>query len=143
MDPLSRLALAVTMAFVLAKYLVLIAIQGRGRVVARTFRWPEDATAFRGALASGAEAPAIERAQAALRNDGESQPAFLVLATIWVMLGARGSLAAPLLATWAFARALHTYALLRPRQPLRNRVFALGLLVTLVIAVDVVRRALP
>lgn len=121
------------------KYAMLIAIQGTQRMRSRRFRWPEDATAWRGEL--GAEPALVERAQAALHNDGESQPLFLAASAAWILLGASALGAFSLCALYVVTRWLHTILLLFPRQPLRTRVFGLSQLCLLLVMLDLARLA--
>lgn len=131
--------LAVTALFV--KYVALISVQGSARFRTRRFRWPEDAVTWKGETGPE-EDETVERAQAALRNDGESHVFFLVFGGAWVLLGADLRVAWPLCATYAVARLAHGYFLVRPRQPLRNRCFVVGQLALLVLVVDALRLAL-
>lgn len=141
-DPLARNAYVIALAALFVRYVVIISLQGARRFRTRTFRWAEDGAAFGGAAASGPEDPIVERAQHALRNDGESQPFFYVAGFVWIGLGAPGVVACVVFAVYVAARALHAALLIRPRQPLRNRVFAVGQLALLGVVVDSVRRAL-
>jgi uncharacterized MAPEG superfamily protein len=141
-DPLARTAYVLALAGLFLKYVVIIALQGGMRFRTRTFRWAEDGAAFGGAPAVGLEHGVVERAQHALRNDGESQPFFYVVGWVWVALGGGGAVACGAFAVYVVARWLHTALLIRPHQPLRNRVFTIGQLVLLALVVDVVRRAL-
>jgi len=78
-----NIALAVYVAAVLVlfvKAIVAMTIQGRERLRGGTFRYPEDATHWKGEVAPDSDR--CERAQRLLRNDGESQPYFLVLGAL-------------------------------------------------------------
>jgi uncharacterized MAPEG superfamily protein len=121
------------------KYVVLIAVQGTQRMRSRRFRWPEDAAAWVGEV--GSEPERVDRAQAALRNDGESQPLFLAASAAWILLGAAPHSALALCALYVLTRWTHTFLLLVPRQPLRTRVFGLSQLCLLLVIVDLCRLA--
>src|SRR5690349_11014116 len=136
MDPLSLAAYVASATALFVKYIVVTTVQAKGRLGGRVFRWPEDAAAWGGVLAGGREEESIERAQAVLRNDGETQPFYLAFAAAWVALGAEGALVAVASTAYVTARIAHTSFFLRPRQPLRNRAFVVGQLVLLGIVVD-------
>ena len=95
-----------------------------------------DAAAWKGEAVER-EDERVERAQRALRNDGESQPYFLVFGALYVAVGAAPWAALLYFPGYALARIAHTWLLLRPRQPHRTRVFGLGLVLTLALAVHV------
>lgn len=116
------------------KYALLLALQGTRRMRVRVFRWPEDAAQWHGKV--GSEEMLVERAQAALRNDGESQPLFLAAAAFWLWSGASGVAALIVCGGYLITRALHSALLIWPRQPLRNRVFGLSQLCLVVVLVD-------
>jgi uncharacterized MAPEG superfamily protein len=141
-EPLRSGALLAYAVALLALYLRFVAItlvQGRARLKGHVFRYPEDAAHW-GGEAPLREPETVERAQAALRNDGESQPFFLVAGLVWVLVGVEAFTAAIAFATYVIARSLHARWLIRPRQPARNRAFAASQLVLLGILADVVRR---
>lgn len=122
------------------KFLLLIGLQGIRRMQTRTFRWPEDAAHWSGSV--GREDPLVERAQAALRNDAESQPLFLAAAAFWLWSGANSALAWSVCAGYVFARGLHSLLMLWPKQPLRNRTFGLAQLCLLAALLDACRLVL-
>lgn len=124
------------------KYVVLTSIQGKRRFALRTFRWPEDAAAWNGTVMSGQEDATIERCQAVLRNDAETQPLLLAFSAAWVFLGVPAIVAGASFGTYFLARCVHAYFLVHPRQPLRNRAFVVSQLVFLGIVIDVIRRAI-
>ena len=142
MDRVALLAYVGSLVILFCKGFVVTLVQGKVRFASRTFRWPEDAGEWRGSAAEGPEHETIERAQAALRNDGETQPFFYVFGGLWVVLGVPGGVALGVLVAYALARCAHSFFLLRPKQPLRNRAFAVGQLLLMAIIVDVTRRAL-
>lgn len=142
MDRLSLVAYVASLALLFGKMLAVSLVQGRHRLGTKVFRWPEDAAAFGGTTARGPEAEPVERAQASLRNDGETQTFFYVVGLVWVQLGAEVALAAPAFTLYTALRFGHARLMLRAVQPLRNRVYALGQLVLLAMLVDALRRAL-
>lgn len=105
-----------------------------------TFRWSEDAAHWGGA--ADLEDSLVERAQAALRNDGESQPLFLAASALWLWSGAELWLSLSLFAVYLVARCLHSACLIWPRQPLRNRLFGLSQLCLLLVLADSCRMVL-
>lgn len=121
------------------KFVLLATLQGARRARTRVFRWPEDAAHWGGRVAND-EDPLCVRAQAALRNDGESQLLFLAAAALWIFVGAPPQLAYPVVAAYLAIRTGHSLLLLWPRQPLRNRLFALSLLCLLAVLGDSLRR---
>lgn len=137
MQPLSASAYALLLLGLTLKYALVMALQGARRVRLRSFRWPEDAVHW-GGKADGDDT-LVERAQAALRNDGESQPLFLAAAALWLWSGASDVAALIVFSCYVAARGLHSALLIWPRQPLRNRVFGLSQLCLLGILVDTCR----
>ncbi len=118
------------------KMVWIVSLQGRERMRTRTFRYPEDASHWNGEAVEREDSH-VERAQRVLGNDGESQPFFLVFGALYVALGAAPWAAFLYFPGYALARLAHAWFLLRPRQPHRTRVFGLGLLLTLALAVHV------
>lgn len=129
-------AYAGTVLVLFLKLVCLVSIQGKTRMRTRAFRYREDAAAWNGEAVER-EDEAVERAQRALDNDGETQPYFLVFGALYVAIGAASWAAFVYFPVYALARIAHTWLLLRPRQPLRTRVFGIGLLVTLALGVHV------
>jgi len=121
------------------KFVLLASLQGARRARTHIFRWPEDAAHWGGTVAND-EDPLCARAQAALRNDGESQFLFVAAAALWIAAGAPSRLAYPVVAAYLVLRAAHSALLLWPRQPLRNRLFGLSLLCLLTVLGDSLRR---
>src|SRR5437868_5873198 len=62
-------------------------VQGLNRQTAKAFVNPEDAKMFGLAAPAEREAPAVDRAARAWRNDLENIPIFLILGLVYVMLG--------------------------------------------------------
>ena len=137
MKPSAATAYLVLLVGLFLKYALMIAIQGLQRKRRGVFRWPEDAACWRGQVQT--EDAWVERAQAVLRNDSESQPLFLAASAAWIALGADAALALGVCGAYVAARWLHAYWLLCPRQPQRTRVFGLSLLCLLLVLVDLGR----
>lgn len=116
----------------LLKYLAATVLQARERFAHRSFRYPEDAACWRGHVTEDTEL--CQRAQSLLRNDGESQPFYLVLGAAYVSLQLWPPGGVIYFGVYPLTRWLHAYFLLRGLQPHRNRAFALGLLVLVLLA---------
>jgi|SRR5271166_5356263 len=113
-------------AIVLALKMAAIAIvQGRARVSAGAFVNSEDAKAFSGTEVPQ-EAPMVQRAARAWRNDLENIPIFLILAWIYVAAGLSSTALTVYCAVFAVARILHTIFYLKAIQPWRTIVFTIG-----------------
>lgn len=117
----------------LLKYVAAIVLQARERFAHRRFRYAEDAAHWHGEV--GDDTELCQRAQGLLRNDGESQPFYLVLGAAYVSLGLWPLGGVLYFAVYPLSRWLHAFFLLRLLQPHRNRAFALGLVVQLLLAV--------
>jgi uncharacterized MAPEG superfamily protein len=100
-------------------------VQGRGRVAAGIFVNPEDAMAFSGKEASQ-EAPDVERASRAWRNDLENIPIFLILAGIYVSAGLSSTAFVVYCLTFMAMRIAHTVCYLNSIQPFRTVSFTIG-----------------
>jgi uncharacterized MAPEG superfamily protein len=137
MKPSAASAYLMLLLGLFLKYALMIAIQGVQRKRRHVFRWPEDAACWRGQVQT--EDAWVERAQAVLRNDSESQPLFLAASAAWIALGADAELALGVCGAYVATRWLHAYWLLRPRQPQRTRVFGVSLLCVLLVLFDVGR----
>jgi hypothetical protein len=115
------------------KYLAATVLQARERLAHRRFRYPEDAAFWGGEVADDTQL--CQRAQSLLRNDTESQPFYLVLGAAYVSLGLWPLGGVLYFAVYPLTRWLHAYCLLRGLQPHRNRSFALGLSILVLLAV--------
>ena len=121
----------VAAVFVLfGKLFVLVSLQGVTRVRTKQFQYAEDANHWKGEHVAE-ESDLIVRAQRVLRNDSEGQPYFFVFGAAYVALGATPWAAWLYFPAYAVTRLLHTWYMLRARQPQRNLAFGAGL-VTLV-----------
>jgi uncharacterized membrane protein YecN with MAPEG domain len=120
-----------------AKLVVVISLQGATRLRTRSFQYAEDAAHWNGEHVAE-ESELVVRAQRALRNDGEGQPYFLVFGAAYVALGAPPWGAWLYFPAYTLTRLLHTWFMLRARQPHRNRVFGAGLAILVALAVHCV-----
>lgn len=105
------------------KMFVTTLVQARARMKSGAFARPEDAAHWGGDLG---DAPLALLAQAALRNDLENIPWFLVLVATLLAFNAPPAIGLAYGATFLVARVVHTWSYLRPRQPLRNRAYLCG-----------------
>lgn len=122
-------------AFVLlAKFVVMVSLQGATRIRTKRFQYAEDATHWKGDHVAE-ESGLVVRAQRVLRNDGEGQPYFLVFGAAYVALGATPWAAWLYFPAYALTRILHAWYMLRARQPHRTRAFGAGLLTLVALAV--------
>jgi glutathione S-transferase len=102
-------------------------VQGRGRASTGLFVLPEDAKLFSGSE-SPEEAPIVDRASKAWRNDLENIPIFLILAGIYVMAGLSGKAFAFYCIVFMATRILHTYTFIKGIQPWRTVAYTIGAL---------------
>jgi uncharacterized MAPEG superfamily protein len=118
------------------KFVLAISIQARERLRTRGFRYPEDASHWRGSVDVDTERCA--RAQSLVRNDTESQPYFLALGALYVAVGAQPTAALIYFPLYTLSRVAHAYFLLRGRQPHRTRVFGLGIAIITLLAIHAI-----
>lgn len=129
---------ALTAVALFLKMLALAGVQARYRLQHKVFVRPDDAAQWGHGAASERELPVVERAQNTLRNDLENIPNFMMLAWAHVALGGDALSTAVYGGVFVASRCLHSFAYIRPRQPLRNRAYLTGLVTTLVLAGHVV-----
>lgn len=111
-------------------------VQGYGRTSTGRFVLPEDAKLFHG-TESPAEAPLVDRASRAWRNDLENIPIFLILAGIYVAAGlSQGAFAFYCLVFMAM-RIVHTYTYIEAMQPWRSISFTVGAVVMLAMMIHI------
>jgi hypothetical protein len=127
---------AVSWVVLFLKFFFTALLQARTRMRTRVFRYAEDAAFWRGHV--GEEAEASARAQQLLRNDGEVQTYYLALGGAYLALGGWPMGGPYYFGAFVLARLVHAYCLLRPRQPLRNRAYVVGLCILLALASHVV-----
>ena len=109
-------------------------VQGRGRVAAGLFVNPEDEKSFSGKEASQ-EAPDVERASRAWRNDLENIPIFLILDGIYVSAGLSTTAFVVYCLIFMVMRIAHTVCYLNSIQPFRTVSFTIGAITMLVMMV--------
>ena len=107
------------------KMVAIALVQGRGRLSTGLYVLPEDAKLFSGSE-SAHEAPIVDRASKAWRNDLENIPIFLILAGIYVAAGLSGKAFAFYCIVFMAMRILHTYTMIKAIQPWRTVVFTIG-----------------
>lgn len=140
MHATSLAAYSIAAVLLYAKMLMTVSTQGVMRLRTKRFQYPEDASHWGGE--QGEDHPIAARAQRVLRNDGEGQPLFLALGAAYVLTEATPALAPLYFGAYVASRFLHTWFFFRPRQPHRNRAFALGLLSLTALAGHVLVRAI-
>lgn len=139
MTPLSLWALSAVALFLLQ--FALAGVQGLGRTRSRVFVRPEDAAWF-GVPAAQAEVPIVDRAQRAIVNNLENVPHFLALGLAYALLGCWPTGAWIYFPLFVLSRIGHNLCQLFPTQPLRNRLYLLGIALLLAISGHVVVQAL-
>jgi uncharacterized MAPEG superfamily protein len=113
-------------AIVLAlKMSSLAIVQGRARLKSGTFVNPEDARTF-SAKVGAEEAPMVQRAAKAWRNDLENIPIFLILAWIYVIAGLSTTPFVIYCLVFMAARIVHTICYVNSIQPMRTISFTIG-----------------
>ncbi len=137
MSALHAWALATVALFI--KIFVVALLQGFQRVRHDAYAKPEDAAFFgKGTEVREAELPIVERAQGALRNDGENIPIFLALSLAYVLLECWPVAASLYFGGFVLARTLHSVFMIWPRQPHRNIAYVTGILIMLTISSHII-----
>jgi glutathione S-transferase len=131
-QPLDVWTLAAVVLFL--KMFAIALYQGRHRLTSKVFAKEEDAAYWGDGTVAERDLPQVERAQRALRNDLENIPMFLLLAFAYLLYDLWEQGAYIYIGLFVIARIVHTWSYLRPRQPLRNRAYLLGLLCTFAVA---------
>lgn len=116
---------AITAIVLTLKMAAISIAQGRARVASGIFVNPEDAKTFSGKEAA-MEAPAVERASRAWRNDLENIPIFLILAWIYVTAGLSTTAFVIYCLIFMAMRIVHTICYLNSIQPMRTIAFTIG-----------------
>lgn len=130
---LPAFVLAATALF--AKTTLTSALQVVSRLRSGVFPIPEDARLMRKPRAQ-AEARFVQRCANVWRNDTENLPLFLLLALVYVLLGAPAATAQWLFGSYVVLRYAHTAVYLRGLQPWRALMFLAGLAVCWAIVVQ-------
>jgi uncharacterized MAPEG superfamily protein len=130
---------AVTAVALFLKSQALAILQGHVRIKNKAYAKPEDAKVYgKGAEALAADLPVVQRAQGAIRNDGENIPYFLLIGLAHVQLGCWEAGVPWLFGTFFVARCAHSIFMVSPRQPHRTLAYAIGMIVTFVLSAQVV-----
>jgi glutathione S-transferase len=116
---------AITAIVLTLKMSSLAIVQGRARLKSGIFVNPEDVATFSGKIAAE-EAPMVQRAAKAWRNDLENIPIFLILAWIYVSAGLSTTLFVIYCLVFMVARIVHTICYLNSIQPMRTISFTVG-----------------
>jgi uncharacterized MAPEG superfamily protein len=113
----------------------------RGRT--KTSPNPEDVqTVAKGATVKDDDPPEVARVLRAQRNADVTIMPFLVLGLLYVINGASARMALILFGGFTLARLGHTFAYLNAKQPWRTILFAISVLITFAVMVQVVRGSL-
>lgn len=99
---------------------------------------PEDAAAFKRNVAE-ADPPEVARVLRAHRNSTDNSVPFMILGLIFTMLGPGALEAQILFYGFAAARVLYSFFYLKAIQPWRTASYALGVLLTLALMVEILR----
>ncbi|MCB9644387.1 MAG: MAPEG family protein [Myxococcales bacterium] len=133
MKPWELFSLFCILLFV--KGFIVAGIQGYYRITTKIFVRPDDAAFFGKTEPATQEHPVVDRAQSALRNDLENIPFFLFLLIGYIQQGCWPQGIAIYGGIFVFSRVVHTAAYIRPTQPLRNRAYILGLLMSFLLCI--------
>lgn len=111
-------------------------VQGIGRLRAKAFVIAEDARLLGGEPAAQ-EAPIVQRASRAWRNDLENIPIFLFLALIYVIAGCWPRGAAIYFPLFTLARISHSICYLEGLQPWRTLSYTVGVAICLALCLHI------
>jgi len=125
---------AITAIVLALKMSAISVVQGRARTSAGQFVNPEDAKIF-GAKQAPEEAPMVQRAARAWRNDLENIPIFLILAWIYVAAGLPTTAFVVYCVVFMVARIVHSFCYVNSLQPLRTIAYTIGALATLALII--------
>jgi len=126
---------AITAIVLALKMFAIAIVQGRARVSAGIFVNPEDARTFH-AKEAPEEAPMVQRAARAWRNDLENIPIFLILAWIYVTAGLSSTAFVVYCLVFMAARIAHTICYIGAIQPWRTIAFTIGAIATVAMMVQ-------
>ena len=125
---------AITAIVLTLKMAAISIVQGRARTSSGIFTNPEDARTF-GTQQASAEAPMVDRASKAWRNDLENIPIFLIIAWIYVYAGLSAGAFVIYCLVFMAARIAHTICYLNAIQPFRTIFFTVGAVTMLVLMI--------
>lgn len=129
-------AVVLLAAFTHLKLFALAGIQGVTRIASRQFVKPEDAAFFgRGVAPADREHLRVELAQRAIDNELENLPTFALALVAHAAIGGDASWGLGLATAFVLTRTVHSMAYVRPTQPLRNRAYVFGQLITFTLLV--------
>lgn len=142
-DPMhnpSFVAYAATTLLLCLNLLGLWGWSGGVRTFSKTVVNPEDArTVNKGAAIVESDPAAVARVMRAWQNAQANIVPFLLIAWVWVLAGAAPLPAHVLFGSFVVLRYVHSFVYLRELQPWRTLSFALGGLVTGLMAADTIR----
>ena len=144
MNPLQAPALSLyaLCASILALHLIFLALwTGRVRVRSKKYVNPEDAVLNKADRVDTEDAD-VARVQRAHLNALENAVPFFVVGLLYAMSGPSKLGAQAYFFTFTAVRVLHSIFYLWGRQPFRTLMFAIGVLVTIGMAVHVIRAAI-
>jgi uncharacterized MAPEG superfamily protein len=127
---------AITAIVLTLKMAAISIVQASGRIGNSTFVNPEDAQLFQ-VREAPAEAPSVERAAKAWRNDLENIPIFLILGLIYVAAALPFTAFAIYCVIFMLGRILHTICYLNSIQPMRTIAYFIGLLAMMAMVVHI------
>jgi uncharacterized MAPEG superfamily protein len=127
---------AITTIVLAIKMAAIAIVQGRARTSTGVFINPEDATVFGGKPAAE-EAPMVQRASKAWRNDLENIPIFLIIAWIYVYAGLSAGAFVIYCLVFMLARVAHTICYLNSIQPARTISYTVGAVAMLALMIHV------
>ena len=133
---------ALSSAIVIVTLYGLAAFTGNTRMRMRAVLNAEDTVFYRGAALVDVEHAAVQRVKRAHLNLIENAIPFLVIGGLYALTNPNPLLARGLFGAFVVARLSHVYFYLNARQPWRAYSWLLGVAVTLVMLVQVVRAAL-
>ena len=126
---------AITAIVLALKMFAIDIVQGRARLSAGAFVNPEDAKTFN-ARQTPEDAPMVQRAARAWRNDLENIPIFLILAWIYVTAGLSSGAFVVYCVVFMVARIAHTICYIGAIQPWRTIAFTIGAIATVAMIVN-------
>jgi len=138
LDPFALKALGLATALLFFKMLAIAIFQGSVRAKNDVYTNPEDAAFIGKSETAQAEHPDYLRLSKAYRNDLENIPIFLGLAWAFLHLHGSDAWAPAYFAVFTVARYGHSFFYLKAIQPWRALAFALGALVNVALAIQLV-----
>ena len=131
---MNEVTFALTVIVLFLKGFTLAGIQGINRLKSGVMVRPEDAACFAKQAPAAQELKIVERAQNAIRNDLENVPYFLFLMLAYLVLHGPVLPLQIYAAIFVLSRIGHSYFYIYPRQPHRNRVYLMGMLMSMILS---------